>query len=935
MKFVCSINEVVSSFLHPQTGKIAEGGNFQAFNSNWVASELDVTQLSNHLQHCHGLCAWHMLGGRRQADKTGVTQAGLIIVDIDNQAPYKDEKGNKVQQQELTPEEALNLDICQKYLTLAYLSPSTTPQWPRFRLVFGLEQHVIDPAFYQWFTKQIYSQIPGSDPRATTVPNLFYGPKSQQAIFATPGKFIPASKVNEAQLVYLDLPVEPSSLASDPAEMISGILVRTDGVDLEKLVSNTVRSVLDGGQVQDRSSTMAVVFKELIGWANWLRINEIPVQESPLTIAHHAFYSIYEYPHDLDGKFSRILNSIRGVEDLQPAIALASDLGALAIWKKLKKVSRSTFEKYASSEQKDAFYKHKKEAANSVADPSIFSLQVATKANTERSTSTPPLTSMSTPSTPSQLISLQKGQGQKRQFSENDVADIIVANQGDDFVYDSYLDQFYHYHLDYDIWYVQDEQHIKRRIVKALDSFVTAGVLPKYNAATINSVYQILKAKLLRSAEGGRKSIWSQSRGFIPFTNGVLNAHTLEFQEGKHKDLFLRHKLSYPFDSSSECPNFLKWIKSSLGKNQDILIRAFARAILTGHTAGERFLHLVGPGGTGKSTMQQLLVALAGFHSTHTSSLEIIETNKFETYNLIGKRLVLLTDESNYNKRMDVLKKLTSAADTLRAERKYGKEIISFKPECLVCIASNEHITSNDSTSGLERRRLTIVMDHVVPPSDRKELISVFEDRIEGVFANEMSGIVRWALTLDHDLMRDILVNPTKHVPSLNRTNIDALLFNNQFVAWLNDCCLYAPNSATPVGQGARKPSTDESEKGLYVANAYGALYPSYANFCKACGYKPAAKHRFVERTKEALTNILKIPGCKTVLKDGIPSIQGLRLKAYDLHSDRAAKGPDRLPSPVEFAQDTQSKDWDTAFIKHDPANQPSHNTSDPQWSRS
>ena len=57
---------------------------------------------------------------------------------------------------------------------------------------------------------------------------------------------------------------------------------------------------------------------------------------------------------------------------------------------------------------------------------------------------------------------------------------------------------------------------------------------------------------------------------------------------------------------------------------------------------------------------------------------------------------------------MDVLKKLTSASDTLRAERKYGKEIISFKPECLVCIASNEHISSNDSTSGLERRRLTI-----------------------------------------------------------------------------------------------------------------------------------------------------------------------------------------------------------------------------------
>jgi putative DNA primase/helicase len=316
--------------------------------------------------------------------------------------------------------------------------------------------------------------------------------------------------------------------------------------------------------------------------------------------------------------------------------------------------------------------------------------------------------------------------------------------------------------------------------------------------------------------------------------------------------------------------------------------------------------------------MQQLMVALAGFHGTHTSSLEVIETNKFESYNLIGKRLLLLTDESNYNKRMDVLKKLTSASDTLRAERKYGKEIISFKPECLVCIASNEHITSNDSSSGLERRRLTIVMDKVVDPSLRKELISVYDDHIEGAFVEEMSGIVSWALSMDYATMKDVLANPTKHVPSLNRTNIEALLFNNQFVAWLHDCCLYAPNAVTPVGQGASKPNTDESEKGMYVANAYGALYPSYANFCKACGYKPAAKQRFVERTKEALVNILKLPSVKVVLNDGIPSIQGLRLKAYDLSSDRASKGSERLPSPVEFAQDPLTTRWETAFQKHD-----------------
>lgn len=923
MKFICSVNTGVVPHLHPEQGKIAKGGNFAAFNSGWESKNLTTEELVEVLSTQAGLCAWHLVDGQRKAKGTGVIQAGLVIVDIDNQADGKDKEGNKIQKQELTPEEALELDICKKYLTLGYHSPSDSPGWPRFRLVFGLGKQIIDPQFYQWFNKQILKQIPGSDVRATTVPNLFYGPKNRECIFASPGKYIPEDVINEGFRSYSSLPALDLGEAGDPEQAINDVTVRANGIDIEKLVSSSVKSVLAGEPVEDRSSTMAAVFKELIGWSNWLREQHIASCVSPLTIAQDAFHNIYEYPHDCDGKFSRILNSIRNSEELLPAVALASEHGDLSIWRKIRRVSKSVFDTHASEEVKDRLAALKKEAAvNAVMNMAEFSLNnPKTEADKPKSTSTSTSTTeekeVVTPSTPAQLVSLQSG-SRNREFSENDIATLIVNNQGDNFIYDSYLDQFYHYDDDLDIWYFQDEQHIKRRIVLALDALIAGGALPKYNSATISSVFGILKAKLLKSAEGGRRSIWTKAAGVIPFRNGVLDTKTFEFSEGKQKDLYLRHKLAYDYNTSADCPEFMKWIRGALDKDQEKLIQAFARALLTGYTAGERFLHLVGPGGTGKSTMQQLMVALAGFHGTHTSSLEVIETNKFESYNLIGKRLLLLTDESNYNKRMDVLKKLTSASDTLRAERKYGKEIISFKPECLVCIASNEHITSNDSSSGLERRRLTIVMDKVVDPSLRKELISVFEDRIEGAFVPEMSGIVSWALSMDYATMKDVLANPTKHVPSLNKTNIEALLFNNQFVAWLNDCCLYAPNTVTPVGAGARKPNTDEGEKGMYVANAYGALYPSYANFCKSCGYKPAAKHRFVERTKEALTNILKLPGTKVVLNDGIPGIKGLRLKAYDLNSDRAAKGSERLPTPVEFAQDMTTNRWDTAFQKHD-----------------
>ncbi|MGB0471192.1 MAG: hypothetical protein ACPGKP_11405, partial [Ilumatobacteraceae bacterium] len=198
-----------------------------------------------------------------------------------------------------------------------------------------------------------------------------------------------------------------------------------------------------------------------------------------------AFHNIYEYPHDCDGKFSRILNSIRNSDELLPAVALASEHGDLSIWRKIRRVSKSVFDTHASEEVKDRLAALKKEAAvNAVMNMAEFSLNnPKTEADKPKSTSTSTSTSTTeekevvTPSTPAQLVSLQSG-SRNREFSENDIATLIVNNQGDNFIYDSYLDQFYHYDDDLDIWYFQDEQHIKRRIVLALDALIAGGALP-------------------------------------------------------------------------------------------------------------------------------------------------------------------------------------------------------------------------------------------------------------------------------------------------------------------------------------------------------------------------------------------------------------------------------------------------------------------------
>jgi len=219
-------------------------------------------------------------------------------------------------------------------------------------------------------------------------------------------------------------------------------------------LSRSVKDILDGKPVDDRSAAVTRAVKEILGWVNWLRAKDIASCVSPLTVAHNAFYAVYDYPPEVDGKFTRIVESIRDVEAIQPSIVMASEHDEVAAWKRLKAIDLNVFNNVATEEVKESIKKTKPQPKNSILNFEDFSVdtQTTTKTTTE---------SMTTPTTPAQLVNLQNAQQQQRAFAENDVADIISTNQGDNYLYDSTHDNFYTYDDDKGVWYVQDEMHVK------------------------------------------------------------------------------------------------------------------------------------------------------------------------------------------------------------------------------------------------------------------------------------------------------------------------------------------------------------------------------------------------------------------------------------------------------------------------------------------
>ena len=123
----------------------------------------------------------------------------------------------------------------------------------------------------------------------------------------------------------------------------------------------------------------------------------------------------------------------------------------------------------------------------------------------------------------------------------------------------------------------------------------------------------------------------------------------------------------------------------------------------------QQFLEIQGPGGTGKSTLVELIVLKLGHQNVHITNLAVLENSKFETANLLNKKLVVINDSVQYAGSISVLKALIGQ-DMLNMERKHENAASPFQPYCLLIIVSNEFLSLRDHTTGLKRRRIPFII---------------------------------------------------------------------------------------------------------------------------------------------------------------------------------------------------------------------------------
>jgi P4 family phage/plasmid primase-like protien len=391
---------------------------------------------------------------------------------------------------------------------------------------------------------------------------------------------------------------------------------------------------------------------------------------------------------------------------------------------------------------------------------------------------------------------------------------------------------------------------------------------------------------------------WYDGTDLLLFTNGVLNVDTRELLPFT-REMHLIQLMPYPYDPSATCEEIVKWLKNTQHESWERtqVLRAWLRATLLGRYEIQKFVEIVGPGKSGKSTYANLAVALVGKSNTYSTDFDNMEKNRFEAAAYMGKKLLLFQDADRWGGSVSRLKAITGN-DWIRSERKYqGEALDPFQYHGVVMITANEAIQSTDYTSGLARRRLTIPFDRPFTGghNEQKELIK-FNSKGEpqGVFAPLLSGLVNWLLDMSEDEMREYLMETSKKVKFFKKYEKMQNLRSNPLLDWMEHKIIYDPGISSAVGFTKNAPMGSSH---IY-ANQDKWLYASYAEFCRQCNVGIMSRNRFEP---------LFIDVCKHQLKINAFPVRNTRgMRMVNVAVRESSPKYEGWPSVVEVSSDKE-----------------------------
>jgi len=355
-----------------------------------------------------------------------------------------------------------------------------------------------------------------------------------------------------------------------------------------------------------------------------------------------------------------------------------------------------------------------------------------------------------------------------------------------------------------------------------------------FNIHYLKGVRDLIRTSIIQTE-------WNTKKNLICLKNGVIDINTMQLL--KHdKNQHITSLLPFDYNPQADCPITKKFLLDSVGgdEGQQQILRAFINAVIKRRSDLQRFLAIVGMGGTGKGTFLRLLVMIVGSVNVHSTNFKNLEgsMSRFDIGKLYGKKLLIIPDSDQYAGSVEKFKSAVGQ-DVLRYEEKNknNKHNGNFRFQGMAIIASNEPIAVSDNTSGWTRRIINLTFNNASNERDGQ-----LEYKIE----SELSGIFNWALAMSDDDVKSYLQNTSNTVESAKELAFKSLIEGNQLAAWTDDNLILKTDNLIQIG--TKKEVMTENENGDKIRKYQfedERLYPNYVAWAESMGKKPISQQRF------------------------------------------------------------------------------------------
>lgn len=277
------------------------------------------------------------------------------------------------------------------------------------------------------------------------------------------------------------------------------------------------------------------------------------------------------------------------------------------------------------------------------------------------------------------------------------------------------------------------------------------------------------------------------NRHFRAFKNGTVDMRTGELlpHDPAH---YLTSAIESDYIHDRPCPDvFLNFITSAFGEDQLDAVRAYTSMLIDPTAPYGKFIHIIGPSGSGKGTLLRLWGEIFGLEDSHSGDFTELANPESRHQHLTGKSLYTIPDTGGYITGIRPFYELVDngklSGRSLYSSCGYTKEW-----NCRFVAASVDHLQIENAGDGWDRRCLPLLSkgrEGLEDPYLRHKLSAVKAD------------IVSWALAMPRGERDAVLLQPSTN-NRIRLAKLDAATYGDPVRSFI-DLCFRPTESASAI----------------------------------------------------------------------------------------------------------------------------------------